>query len=1675
MDWFCTGRLVDAVGEKSCVNMKAVAFLSRAIGAMSSGDQEVLVTNLLAAASSALKDGGSAIDNLFPVYSQIDAAIIVAPAFAPAEFADDPAVAREAAKYAMDFNHRAYTPMGRVSTTQFNRLAKGFNRGGSNAATMFALDRAVRMADDIRRGLVHASEVEPRQVRRLRHQASLARAELISGLETESNERTPLVSFFNEVVLYFQGKVEVLGVPATMCFYDWVSGVEQRVRGALTGLFGPFAPLLETILTSCRAGFARFYSTLAVAFAWVRGRFEEVEGVIHGHLSGGTLIVTGLNARERVLQMLSELVPVGERVDRAGVVFVPHSEEGGYMPASLAAVKASDYVELAPEAFDFRTLNAMDGALRAVMSIARALYQVVVGMGVAAGLWESQTAVAEGILTKVTSEVLSPSASLADMLLYEGRLTSALRAAHQANYSGPLYGTAQRCLARLESSLVEKRIAVVEISKTEAVFVYVYGDPGAGKDLLANMLLSNCRSPVTGKKMDVWVGGSPTSGLDNGHSGQEGLYWQDFGQCTIGAERTSEVMRAILFSSSAPYGGNPPFGLKGLGIAPRVIVATSNAAPQSLSANVTSIKALHRRITLEIEVKKVDAEPIYTIRAVRNAGTVFDLGVDPESLIDRPISSKALVTLVERSMAYKKATFERITSREPSGDDLPPLAPGAPLGRGVPHPGLQPEALPRPMWLAGMVAAVAGVGAATYLLARRTATLLDRLEATATVALRMLTAVESSAGGLIEWLGKAAAHVRAIMVFAWECLKVAPERLSAFVSRHYAVICVVALALRCLYLQFRPTPSAFTPEAQYWYSAQNASGPTAGRTIQHVWHVMAARARAKVSQLRHGSFQPESGVPFPPVAQSVVPITLDFVLSSGAGTSADQYAVCFGRGWFLTTAHAFPEHDVVGNITLMCRGKPTTVDARYIDFFFASPESDNSDLVAFHLPETIDLGVPSALSHFATLSSAYVGSATVVAPSGLRPAGVATEMGRINYGSMPSGVPYTAGMAIKTGYPSSPGDCGLPLVVNGKIVGLHVLGSGTRLPNKTSVAVAIPQEFLRELVEGRPFEDVAAVVPELQPESSSNPYFPGAPVREYVGGRVKTFSGTTNLTVHANSPLGVEYADDCGIPTKRPGVYNALELRLSRGADFVPKVQDNSSKGLRGTELGQVTEILLSREFAALSASYGGPFPSRSMAEVALTVNKDASPGAPYCLSANGGRTLRKLSELTYRSDDGRLGWTSFAEVQIEELRTAIWIQGTQALQDKVRLLAKIKDELLRLGKVPRIILVCPFTLIACQKMAFGSFVEHWMRHGEGHFVGRDPTSLAWHELWTHFREMGVPPSQVFDIDFKKFDFSQPGPVWKVMAANVQRVCQDPTAEACFGCGPYLPVISDDSSGPKIFDRGQGNATGQYATTSGNTLVAKSAVYTGLVVILGRRRPGRALQALVQEVDASVVYMGYGDDALLGLRADGAFAGERDTLLDELATAIGETSGMVVTPGNKGDEDVYHNVMDVLLPNECGLPPLHGVSFLKRRPVRITPAEIMASCPSLAPSFPSGVYGSALDLSSIIGTVSHVLKNDNVRIATSSRVISALMESVAYGELVFKKVLEIAQGPFSYAGSSLPLLDGAGRPIYWPTYAQMRRSYVTRACTKRDFVIELEETDYSDVIVRVEVDDSLFM
>jgi len=274
-----------------------------------------------------------------------------------------------------------------------------------------------------------------------------------------------------------------------------------------------------------------------------------------------------------------------------------------------------------------------------------------------------------------------------------------------------------------------------------------------------------------------------------------------------------------------------------------------------------------------------------------------------------------------------------------------------------------------------------------------------------------------------------------------------------------------------------------------------------------------------------------------------------------------------------------------------------------------------------------------------------------------------------------------------------------------------------------------------------------------------------------------------------------------------------------------------------------------------------------------------------------------------------------------------------------------------------------------------------------------------------------------------------------------------------------------------VFSRNQGNATGQWPTTLGNTAIARAAIYTGLArLLIAEDSSLTPLEALRTARDATA-YIGYGDDALLGIKR-GRFPSHKDPgFFESFAKAVFAETGMVVTPGNKG-ADRYVPKDD----SSSRLAPLTHVSFLKRSPVRLAFSEIEARCgQSVASLYPDGVYASALDPASIIATASYVLKRDPTRVATSSRAVSALAEAVAHGLDFYERIYEIVQGPFTYAGAQLPLVDGAGRPILWPSFEQFRTSYVRRACVEAEFTLDVEEPNYDHLYKLVKLDQSMFL
>lgn len=164
------------------------------------------------------------------------------------------------------------------------------------------------------------------------------------------------------------------------------------------------------------------------------------------------------------------------------------------------------------------------------------------------------------------------------------------------NWQSPTHTT--MLTQSLKNYLAVQNRDVAESPRPEPVVIYLYGKPGCGKSVLANLLAAQLAQILSGDPSDVYSTVDPKCQYFDGYTGQVCHLMDDIGQDPDGDDWANFPN---LVCSSPFVVPMAELTQKGKHYSSRVIIATSNFSGPTQSA-VRSVAAIERRLHFRIEV-----------------------------------------------------------------------------------------------------------------------------------------------------------------------------------------------------------------------------------------------------------------------------------------------------------------------------------------------------------------------------------------------------------------------------------------------------------------------------------------------------------------------------------------------------------------------------------------------------------------------------------------------------------------------------------------------------------------------------------------------------------------------------------------------------------------------------------------------------------------------------------------------------------------------------------------------------------------------------------------------------------------------------------------------------------------------------------------------------------------
>lgn len=1589
------------------------------------------------------------LDALYPVYPFEDTCKILAAAFDPTLYSSNPVDALKAVTTALQSNMVAYRPVAAVTNSQFSKLMLSMTNGGGARAHLRAFTKATEVANRVRAGELVLRPFDKRQVRdqrKSKHEEKLHDDFSRTAYELQSGD---VPSFFAQLSDYFTGVTDDLSPTfISGLFAAFGAGIGPSFS-RLGTLLGPWYVIVKDIFDMFSHNWGLFYRSLCGVFRLVKGNFTVTDVGSIGVAGGGVLTVYGEDSLATTVSMLGEMAPFGPMRVVPGASF---SVVGS--PKQMPSVFVEE-TGLAAQAVQFTSTNLLllTRVIGAVESLVRVMYGIAIGAARCLGLipdasvdMDSKLAI---VLTRIDDCIASNVATYENRMSCLGEAFSLLQLASNERFIGPRYAALSRSVIVLEGLLRELRYtSLMPSSHPEPVGIYIQGGAGVGKDVTAALLASALGKYIGNPAVWHIVANSRH---DLGFTGQEIFYAQDAFQSTDGKTRAEELVRFIVMGSSAIVPAEPPFSFKGAPMLPKFIIITTNADAASLTGGVTSKEAFMRRMTFVLRVTAnptgVRDDPVITILGLNGAGNSFTLGDQPSSFIGTTVSTRALFTLLTRAHKYKSDFHAASVTRGLSGPDLPDIV--------VPQGGLE-------LAVTGVATAAALVG--SWYLARTVClpviSKVHTMYKAASVALAVLARVDILGTDLFDTLSIVRRNIMTVCTFMFTAAREMPHLIIEFVSAHRATLFVTASAIYTAYRVYLALSPTIETQVRWSYEGAEPSALRPRKILRSI------RIRGP-KQRQNGLLRKDksrSRVLLPQSLEltdtrllalcdsNVFSLVVDMVV----GSAANQSCMYLGNGRIITTAHAFgpPDAEYPAGSHLVVGGYKIDLDLCQV--YVPELDSDYDDVAIVVLPSDFasNFRLADGLRDYISLPGTQsLGSGFLWRPDGASVSINTIANGQVKYYERTHTHEFHALETVKYSAVTKPGYCGSPVIVGGRIVGMHALGSSRQGLHPIGVALVFTETthalISHAFVEPEVYETQAGLV--------SNPYGPHLSVADSVHS-IRSYSSISTFVAHPGTVTAREYAERSGMVLKVPSVLNAARANARYGIDFVPttKIRDNSDFCVSGSLPAQVLSLYWQDTFGMLAINAGvSRFGSLSMADTLAGLNKKASTGLPLCVvdrRRRNGNPYYCISDAIFRSPANIYSLKPDIAEEVSKFEVAVE-GGVGALVDHVHLMLKVKGELLPPTKMPRTLSVPPLAMSIVCRQHSAEMMDEWLRSGLDHFVGRDPCSRSWHDLM-------VPLSRCEVIkcwDFSKFDYNQAAGFFTIFSQMLDGIVMSPIPGVVVRALPHMKVVSDTPAGSKVFDRDQGTVTGSAFTTILNTANATGTLVTALVSCALDKGDSDPLPIVLAKIRSSIILVGYGDDSILGVLPNSYVSANID--LESVPDKVLELTGLVLTDAAKGVVSTAYSGSDS---DDTGLKPV-TLQFLSRANVRVPYFELKEHLGTLADDFNNGIYLSALSRESILATVAYGPATDVNNVKMSSRLLSSLLAAGAHSPDFYEKVLEIARMSLVSRGVQLSLVNCNLVPVDWPSYKTVRRYVLHSAVSLGPFNPSVVEDDYSAI------------
>jgi hypothetical protein len=1040
-------------------------------------------------------------------------------------------------------------------------------------------------------------------------------------------------------------------------------------------------------------------------------------------------------------------------------------------------------------------------------------------------------------------------------------------------------------------------------------------------------------------------------------------------------------------------------------------------------------------------------DPIITVVGLNGAGDAFSLGDRPESFIGKTLSTQALYTLITRASKFKADFHSASVSRGLTGADLPALV--------VPQGGLQ-------IAVAGVATAATLFG--SWYLARKVCmpalSKMETLYKAASTALSVLSRLDIIGTDLFDSLSVVRRHIQAVCTFMFAAAREMPHLIIDFVSVHRTVLFFTASAVYTAYRVYLALSPYLETQVRWSYNGAEPSSLRA-RNVPRSIRIRGEKKRlngiARKQKSHSRSLLPQSLEVTDTrllalCDDNVFSLVVDLVL----GSAANQSCIHLGGGRFITTAHAFgaPDADYQPGAHLVLGGFKIDLDSCQV--YVPESDSDYDDVAVLVVPSGFmsNFGVSSGLrDYFSLPDEQSLGAGFLWRPDGASVSINCIANGRVKYYERTQQHEFHALQTVKYNAVTRPGFCGSPVVVGGRIVAMHALGSNRQGFNPIGVALVFT-ETTHALINHAFIE---AEVYEAQAGLVANPFGSDLSVADSPYA-IRSFSSISTFVAHPGTVVARDFASESGFQLKVPSVLNAARANARYGVQFVPtsKITDNSEFCLPGSLAAEVVTKYWRDTFGMLAINAGrARFGSLSMADTLAGLNKKASVGLPLCVVDRTRRNVTpyyNTAEAIYRSPTGVHSLKPDIAEEVSKFVLAAH-DGPDALVDHVYLMLKVKGELLLPDKMPRTLSVPPLAMSILCRETSSEFMDEWLRVGLDHFVGRDPCSKSWHDLMVLLSACII----IKCWDFSKYDYNQPAAMFGIFANVLDDLVESPIPGNVVRAIPHMRVVADSPSGCKVFARKQGTVTGSAFTTILNTANETATLISAIVSCAVDNGASDPISVVTSKVRSSIILVGYGDDSIVGVLPNSYVADVVD--LEMVPSKVLELTGMVLTDASKGVITTGYSGSDS---ESSGLKPVN-LQFLSRANVRVSYSELADYLGPLADDFKQGVYLGVLNKESIVATVSYGPASDVNDIKMSSRLLSALLAAGAHTPDFYEKILEIARMSLCSRGVQRSLVNCNSVPVEWPSYKTVRRYVLHSAVSLPPFTPSVVEDDYSAI------------